>query len=651
MNRSRIGWLLLAIAVLLATALTTMGAAGGAAAVEPCTDFYAYADAGWLAANPIPQGQSRWSPRAVGRAANQQRLQGLLEEAAAKRDAAAGSAERLAGDLYASCMDTARVEAAGLTALAPLLAEIDAARTPADVQRVIRRLHAIGVPAGFTAAGAYSYRDPSRFVLNIAAGSFGVPRDAAERDAYRKHVAAILALGGNDGDADADKVVALEAQLAEGALDPAADPAQFDHPTTFAQLVELAPAVDWPAYFDEAKLPRADVNVAEPRLLQQLDAALREGPVAAWRAYLRFQLLEAAAPYLSRAFADASAAKGKPRAQFCAETTESLLGDAVGKLYVERYFPPAERARVEAMVAMLLAAFRENVVGVPWMAPETRKRALEKLATYDAQVAAPHRWKDYAGLAEAIQRDAFWVNVAAARSWGVDEDRRRIGKPTDRNVWLLPASSSAAYIDAQLNQIVLPAGFLLTIGYRSDAADPELYGGIGVGIAHDLTHALDAGGADFDAQGRPARWWTDADRAQFEQRAACVVEEYGAFEVEPGLHVDGKRVQSEAIADLAGVRLAYQALGRALALHAVPAGNGGGEGSSPEQRFFIAWALARAEAFRPEAERQLVQSDPHAPGRFRVLGTVVNLPEFQQAFACKPGAKMVRPPEKRCAVW
>jgi putative endopeptidase len=197
MNRSRIGWFLLAIAVLLATALTTMGAAGGAAAVEPCTDFYAYADAGWLAANPIPHGQSRWSPRAVGRAANQQRLQAMLEEAAAKRDAAAGKeaggrtappeplAERLAGDLYASCMDTARVEAAGLNALAPLLAEIDAARTPADVQRVIRRLHAIGVPAGFTAAGAYAYRDPSRFVLNIAAGSFGVPRDAAERETYR----------------------------------------------------------------------------------------------------------------------------------------------------------------------------------------------------------------------------------------------------------------------------------------------------------------------------------------------------------------------------------------------------------------------------------------------------------------------------------
>jgi endothelin-converting enzyme/putative endopeptidase len=658
MTKYRIGWLLLVAAVLLATALTTVGADDGGAAGEPCTDFYAFANAGWLAANPIPEGQSRWSPRAAGRAANQRRLQALLEEAAARRDAPAGSAVRLAGDLYASCMDTARVDAAGLEPLAPHLADIDAARSPADVQRVIRRLHAIGVPVGFTAVGAYAYRDPSRFVLNVAAGSFGVPRAAAERDAYRKHVAAILTLAGADG-ANADDVVALEARLAEGALDAAAagDPAQTDHPTTFARLIELAPAFDWAAYFDEARLPRGDVNVAEPRLLRQLDAALRDTPVGVWRAYLRYQLLEAAAPYLSRPFVDESPAKGEPRARFCAETTEALLGDAVGRLYVERYFPPADRARVEAMVAALLAALRENVIDVPWMASETRRRAIEKLATYDAQVAAPRRWKDPSGLSDRIRRDTFWAGVAGARSWGVEEDRRRVGKPTDRNVWQLPASSSGAYIDAQLNQIVLPAGFLLTIGFRSDAQDPELYGGIGVGIAHDLTHALDAGGADFDAQGRPGRWWSDSDRARFEERAACVVEEYAAFEVEPGLHVDGKRVQSEAIADLAGVRLAYQALGRALAVHAAPAGNGGGggggggDGLTAEQRFFVAWARARAEAMRTDAERRFVQSDPHAPGRFRVVGTLVNLPEFQQVFACKPGAKMVRPPERRCAVW
>ncbi len=640
-NRIALGGL-----VLLATVLTARSGPVADAA-EPCTDFYAYANAGWLAENPIPEGQSRWSPRSVGRAANERRVQALLAEAAASRTAPPGSPERLAGDLYAACMDEPGVDAAGLKPLAPLLSEIDAVRTRADVARAIRRLHAIGVPVGFSAAGAPAYRDPSRFVLIIAAGGFGSTRETADRDAHRQHVAALLALAGvADG---ADEVVALEAQLARGAPDPAAagNPARTDHPTTFAELVGLAPAVDWPAYFDEARLPRADVNVVEPELLRQLDRSLREFSIGAWRAYLRFQLLEAAAPYLSRPFVQDSSAKGKPRVRHCVETTEALLGDAVGRLYVDRYFPPLDRVRVEAMVGSLRNALQEDVAGVPWMQPETRRRALEKLATYDAQVGAPHRWNDYADLSGHVRRDAFWESVAAARHFGVDEDRRRIGRPTDRDVWQLPASSSGAYIDAQLNQIVLPAGFLLSIGYRPEADGPELYGGIGAGIAHDLTHAIDAGGADYDSRGRPERWWTDADRREFQARAACVENEYAAFEVERGLYIDGKRVESEAIGDLGGVRLAYEALAKALAVRPIPAR----DGLTAEQRFFVAWARSRAEVVRPETERELAKTDPHAPARFRVDGTLGNLAEFQQAFSCPADAKMVRPAEKRCTLW
>jgi endothelin-converting enzyme/putative endopeptidase len=648
MTRRRIaaGWL-----VLLAVTLATIGAKDGADPGDPCTDFYAYANAAWLADNPIPEGQSRWSPRSIGRAANERRLQTLLEDAAARGDAPAGSAARLAGDFYAACMDEPRIDAAGVTPLDPLMAEIEAARTAADVARVLRRVHALAVPAGFVAAGAPAYRDPSRFVLTIAAGSFGA-RDGAEHDAYGKHVAALLALGGSAGaDLAAGDVVALDGRLSEGALDPSAagDPAQTDHPMTFAELVELAPAVDWPGYFDDARLPRTDVNVAEPRLLRQLDRELRETPAAVWRPYLRFQLLDAAAPYLSRGFVDDSPAKGKPRARHCAETTENLLGDEVGRLFVERYFPATDRVRIQALVGSLMTALEEDVAGVSWMTPETRRRALAKLAAYDAQVGAPHRWRDDGGLADSIRRDAFWASVAAARVAGVDADRRRVGKPTDRNVWQLPASSSSAYIDAQLNQIVVPAGFLLAIGYRPDMDGPELYGAIGAGIAHDLTHAIDAGGADFDSRGRPVRWWSDADRSAFRARAGCVDEEYAAFEVEPGLHLDGPRIESEAIGDLGGVRLAHRTLAKAL--EGRPRTETARDGLTAEQRFFVAWARSRAESVRPETERQLAKSDPHPPGRFRVNGTLANLPEFQQAFSCRSGARMVRPPEKRCTVW
>ncbi len=595
---------------------------------EPCADFYAYANTAWLTANPIPEGQSRWSPRSAGRVENQRRLQTLLTDADASH-APAGSAERLAGDFYASCLDEPRVDAAGVAPLQPLLAEIDAAQTPSDVQRVLRHLHAIGVSVGFTTAGAPSYQDPKRFVLNVSAGRFDAPAD-------RAHVAAILALGG--GTAEADAIVALEAALSQGALDPSVDPAQLDHPTTFTELVALAPSVDWANYLDEAGLGHDAVNVAEPRLLRQLDRALRQTPVAVWRSYLRYRLLDAAAPYLSHAFVEASPARGKARAAHCAETTEALLGDAVGQIYVERHFPPAARARVEAMVTSLRAAVDEGVASAAWMSPATRTRALEKLAAYDAQVAAPHSWKNLSNL--PIQRDAFWANVVVARHFAVQDDRRRIGRPTDRNVWLLPASSSAAYIDAQLNQIVLPAGFLLGLGFRPGIEDPELYGGIGVGVAHDITHAIDAGGADFDAQGRPLPWWSASDREQFQARAACVDDQYAAFEVEPGLRLDGKRVESEAIGDLGGVRLAYRALVKALAEHPVPVR----DGVTAEQRFFEAWAHARAEAATPETLRALAKTDSHAPGRFRVLGTLANLPEFAQAFGC-------RPVETRCSIW
>ena len=642
-RRIAVGWLLL-----LAATLATIGAGEGGNGAGPCADFYAYSNAAWLEENPIPAGQSRWSPRTAGRAANERRLQTLLEDAA-RSSGPQGTPERLAGDLYAACMDEPAVERAGLAPLSPLLAEIAGVRGGADVARVLRRLHAIGVPFAFSAAGAPAYGDPSRFVLNVGAAGSAPPREGAERDAYRRHVATLLALAGPGADA-ADEVVALETRLSEGALDAAAasDPARTDHPTSFAELVALAPAVDWPAYFDEAGLPRAEVNVAEPRLLSQLDRELRETPAAVWRAELRFRLLEAAAPYLPRAFVEESSVRGRTRARHCAETTEALLGDAVGRLYVERYFPAADRVRVEAMVGSLMTALEEDVAEFAWMDPATRRRALAKLDAYDAQVGAPHRWRDDGPLANRIRRDAFWSDVADARRLAVATDRRRIGRPTDRDVWLLPASSSSAYIDAQLNQIVLPAGFLLAIGYRPESDGAELYGGIGAGIAHDLTHAIDAGGADFDARGKPVGWWTDADRARFRERAACVDAEYAAFDVEPGLPLDGPRVESEAIGDLGGVRLAYRALGKALVGRSASPLR---DGLTAEQRFFVAWARSRAEAVRPETERELVRTDPHAPARFRVNGTLANLAEFQQAFSCPSDARMARPAEKRCTIW
>jgi putative endopeptidase len=500
--------------------------------------------------------------------------------------------------------------------------------------------------------------EPERFIANVVAGTLGLssrdeylqaePRFVEARERYRAHVAHVLALAGSPDAVARESSIAilgLEKRLAEASLGAtaSADPAATDHRMTFTQLEQLVPGVDWSAYFAEAGLPRVDLNVAEPNFLRQLEMELRETPLPVWKAYLRWRLLDSASPFLSKSFV--GEAETTPRAQRCVESTESLFGDALGRKYIERQFPPAAKAKVQEIVRTLLTALKEDVAGVEWMRPQTRKTALEKLEGFDAQVGYPERWKDYGGV--EVHRDAFWANVAAGRRFNVDEDRKRIGKPTERDLWQLPPSSPDAYIDLQLNQMVLPAGFLQRPAFGLDQTDAENYGAIGTSIAHDLTHGIDAGGSDLDLHGRPRPWWTETDRQGFQLRGRCVSEQFEGYFVEPGLHHQGTLVLSEAIGDLAGVRLAFIAFRKSLARHPVPVR----VGVTPEQRFFIAYGQLRGDAIRLEAQRQMVTTDPHPVPKFRVIGPLSNLPEFQRAFSCRAGAEMVRPPGKRCAVW
>ena len=627
-------------------------------AIDPCTDFDAFANNPWRTANPIPAQASRWGRRAAARETNRQQVRDLLEELSRRDDWPRGSVERLLADHYASCMDEATIERLGVTPIAPLLDEIDAIRSQADLQRALRRLHSLAMPVGFGLAGATDNRDPRRFIANIAPGGLGLssreeylqdePRLVQARDQYQARVRKALALAGSTEAAAQESalaILALEKRLAQAALGAkaAADPTATDHPTTFAQLEQLAPTVDWKAYFADAGLPRADLNVEQPDLLRQLDLALRDTPLPVWKAYLRWRVLDSASPFLSSSLAGASGTT--PRAQRCVESTETLFGDAVGKKYVERHFPPAARAKAQAIVRSLLTLLEDDVAHLSWMRPETRKTALEKLQGVDAEIGYPERWTDYATV--KVHRDTFWANVAAGRRFNVAANRKRIGKPTERAIWALPASSPEAYIDLQLNQMVLPAGFLRPPAFGLDQTDAENYGGIGTSVAHDLTHGIDAGGSELDQQGRPRPWWTDDDREQFQKRGRCVSEQFDGYFIEPGLHHRGSLVLGEAIGDLAGVRLAFRALHDSLEARPLPAR----DGLTAEQRFFVAFAQLRGDALRPEAQRQMLETDPHPVPKFRVIGTVSNLAEFQRTFSCPAGAAMVRPPEKRCAVW
>jgi putative endopeptidase len=636
-------------------------------AADPCTDFYAFANGAWRAANPIPAGTQRWSRRLAAREANRQQLKTLLEELAAKADRPPGSVEQQLGDHFAACMDEAAIDAAGVSPLAPLLAEIAAVRDRAGIERMLSRLHELAIPALFVVTGNSDYHDPASVIVDIAAGGLGLPdrdyyskpepRFAEARARYRAHVTKVLALGGMPAEPArkaAEEILALETRLAEARLAPAvaADPAATAHKRPFAQL---AAHFDWERYFAEARLPRADLNVAEPEFLERLDLELGATPVAVWKAYLTWHLLESASPSLSKPFVDESfafkdkflggATEMKPRATRCLESTEALLGEPLGRKYAERYFPPAAKAKVQEIAQALLAVLKEELGGLRWMTPATKQQALAKLATYDVKVGYPDAWTDYSAL--VIRRDAFWANVAAARRFGVDANRGRVGQRTSREVWQLPPSSPDAYIDIQLNQMALPAGFLQAPAFDLAATDAVNYGAIGIGVAHDFTHAIDASGAEFDATGRPVTWWTEADRQAFQQRGQCVVEQYDGYLIEPGVHHQGRQVFGEATGDLAGVRLAYLALERSMQRHPVPVT----DGFSPEQQFFIAWGQYRGAAESLELQRQLVKEDPHPTSKYRVIGPLSNTPELQQAFACKAGSAMVRPPERRCAVW
>src|SRR6185295_10979944 len=397
------------------------------------------------------------------------------------------------------------------------------------------------------------------------------------------------------------------------------DPAATDHKITFAALQKLAPHFDWAAYFDAAGVPRADLNVQEPKFLGAVDRALAETPLATWKIYLRWQLLHAAAPSLSAPFVEESfgfygrtlggAQEMKPRWKRCAESTDALLGEALGRKYVEKYFPPEAKTRMQELVKNLLLAMGDTIRGLEWMGEDTKKKALEKLSTFNPKIGYPDTWKDYSRV--PVRRDAFWANVVAGTRFNVDDNRRQVGRPVDRGRWGMTPPTSDAYYNPLLNEIVFPAGILQPPAFSIDAVDAVNYGAIGVVIGHEISHGFDDQGAQYDAQGRLRNWWTDADLKEFQARGQCVVDQFEGYFIEPGIHHNGKLVLGEAIGDLAGAKLAFLAYRKSREPTI--------DGFTPEQQFFLAWGQWRGDATRPETQRTMVQGDPHPIAKYRVI--------------------------------
>ncbi|HEY6307529.1 MAG TPA: M13 family metallopeptidase [Candidatus Angelobacter sp.] len=638
---------------------------------DPCTDFAQYANGTWHAQNPIPAYMDRWSRRWQAGEEAKDQLKGILDDVSRGNDWPKGSVEQLIGDFYGSCMDEARINKLGLAPAEPMLKDIDAMKSPADLQRLVRRLHELGIFVPFGMVSQPDNHNPTQTVANVFASGLGLPdrdyylkpepRFQEAREKYQVHVAKMFMLAGYDeaqAKAAAGAVFQMEKKLAENSLDNVAlrDPQATDHNTTYAALKTLAPAVDWDGYFAAAKIPRVDLNVSEPKFVREVDRQLRETPLADWKTYLRWQLLNGMADTLSEAFVNenfafngkylSGATEIKPRWKRCAEATDQLLGEALGQKYVQKYFPPEAKARAQEMVANILAAMHDTIGSLEWMGPDTKKKALEKLATFNPKIGYPDKWKDYSSI--RLSRDSYWNNQVAAVRWNiVDDNWALVGKPTDRGRWGMTPPTSNAYYNPLLNEIVFPAGILQPPAFDVNAVDAVNYGSIGVVIGHEISHGFDDQGAQFDAQGRLSNWWTPDDQKRFQERTSCVVRQFDSYFIEPNIHHNGKLVLGESIGDLAGAKIAYLAFKKAQQQHPAPTV----DGFTPDQQFFIAWGQWRGDEIRPETQRKMVQGDPHPIAKYRVIGPLSNMPPFAQAFSCKPDSVMVRTKTERCEVW
>jgi putative endopeptidase len=636
-----------------------------------CTDFYDYANGAWRSQNPIPDYMDRWSRRWQSGEVNKEHVRDILNEVSAKNDWAKGSAQQLSGDYYAACMNESAVDAAGLKPIEPMLAQVRAIKDRAGVAREIVALSGLGIAAPVPVYGAQDLHEPTQVIAHVDAGGLGLPdrdyylkpeaRFVEARAKYLEHMEKMFALAGDApaaAKAKAASIFAFEKRLAEASLDNVAlrDPQQQDHKMSFAALQKLTPSFDWGAYFDAAHLPRADLNVTQPAFLARFEEMLAKGSVADWRNYLEWSLYNHTADQLSKPIVEqnfafygkylSGATTMKPRAIRCASDVDAQLGEALGKAYVDKYFPPEAKARMESMVDNILWAMKDSIEHLQWMSPETRQKALDKLATFNRKVGYPDKWRDYAGV--QVSRASYWDDAMSATRWNVVDNRSQIGKPVDRTRWGMTPPTSNAYYSPNLNEIVFPAGILQPPAFDVTATDAVNYGAIGVVIGHEVSHGFDDQGAQFDGQGRLSNWWTDADHKQFEARGMCVVNQFEGYFIEPGVHHNGKLVLGESIGDLGGAKLAYKAYQHSR--------EGKGpeptlDGFTPEQQYFLSWGQWRGDEIRMETQRTMVQGDPHPIAKYRVNGPLSNLPEFQQAFQCKPTDPMVRPDKDRCDIW
>ena len=638
--------------------------------VSPCDDFYQFANGKWFASTEIPADRSSWGSGSELYERNLTVIHGILDDAAGDTKARPGSIKRKVGDFYRLGMDSAAIEAQGLTPLSKEFGRINMVTNRPELLDLLGHLHRINVNAAFGFFVYMDFKNVSQNIAQLYQGGLGLPNrdyytktdEASEKlkKQYVEHVAKMFMLLGDPSD-DASRhaatVMSMETRLAQASMTPVEerDPNAIYHKMTLSELDALVPGIPWHRYFVSLGLDQVpDINVAQPTFFKEVGTMIREVPLDDWKTYLRWQLIAAEAPRLADAFVkedfrfNGTIVRGtkelQPRWKRMYEAVDKEMGELLGQMFVERAFGPQAKERARMMVLNLKAALHDRIMTLSWITENTRKQALEKLDATAIKIGYPDKWRDYSAL--KIDAPTFVENAIEADEFETQRNLNKIGKPVDRTEWGMTPTTVDAYYNPNYNEIVFPAAILQPPFFDVNADDATLYGGIGTIIGHELTHGFDDQGRQFDAEGNLKDWWTPQDEKNYDARAAVVEKQFDNYVAIDTLHINGKLTLGENIADLGGVKISYLAFTKSLEGKPHPAPI---DGYTAEQRFFLAYAQTWKRLTRPESVKLMLSSDPHSPPRFRVMGPLYNLPEFDEAFGCKSG-KMVNTTQ-RAEIW
>jgi putative endopeptidase len=652
--------------------------------LDPCQDFYQYACSKWNAANPIPPDQVVWGTSSGLRYWNDNILREAMEKASAQTSGRSDFEQKI-GDYWQACSDEPGLEAAGSRDLKPGLERIAGMKSKSELADQVAHIH-MSTPGAWSGndnqtpvallgfGSQQDYDDASKVVASIDQGGLALPNrdfyiktDEKSRDIlskYETHVAKMLALTGEDATqaaADAKTVIAIETAMAKAQMDNVArrDPKNVNNKMSFEQVQALTPSFDWKKYLADIDAPPSAPHylVSTPAFFKELEILIQRHSVADWQVYLRWHLVHGSAPSLSKAFDDENwnffahtltgAKQQLPRWRRCVRAADRDLGMALGQAYVAAAFPPASKERTIGMVHDVEHALDQDITTLDWMQPATKEQAKIKLHAIEDKIGYPDKWRDYSSV--TITRASYLNNVREATVFEFHRQLGKIGKPVDRGEWTMTPPTVNAYYDAQLNTINFPAGILQPPYFDANMDDAVNYGAIGMVIGHEITHGFDDQGRKFDAQGNLRDWWTAEDAQAYDERDACIADEYTEEIPEAGVKQNGHLTQGEDTADNGGMRIAFMALTNKLQASGKSLDEKDETGWTPRQKFFLSYANEWCQQYRPELMRTIVLTNPHSIPKYRVNNVVSNMPEFQRAFSCKAGAPMVR--VKQCRVW